>query len=617
VNSIIALDDLLADLPFSVYGRHGLRKDLTSFFRKLTTSVFIKDNSKLKLLSYSFAGLKDPKTWKTDTFGHDFFFYSANEQFSLPFLNAYYGLRKIKTGSHVENNVALVLSELFIHDLGFRVRYADDIDDWQFGYVWSSNTFSIKIPLSRIIKGNNPKRKFKEAFKQFVRVATPEISTSQQAEKLLIRKVGNEQWRFEKFKEQDGYKVESDPLFTISQDFLKIFDKKSMGALHSEMVAGILIWHKSNPGYLTTAETETVIDKWVGLLFQILFVSLVYDSWIEYFPATCGIQENGYYRNLGAVIVGYGFASNKSFDSTIATYQELTDDERSAFKLISSRINAAVAGEFHYRNNLAHQVEKYRGHLREIALNLANCSNCNDDFLHGNKVNNDDFDLILRQIKDHKDVFGQSLLTWMEKQPLKRFSKSLTFFFSCKSDINQCWEKKYKSHFIDPLKEKFRPCKSGRKVRCIYCRISAFERKESAKLIGYLLNLPLLDELIFRLESRGSTLVTETITFSNGVATLHYRYNCKPGDPFKLKDFRLKLAGNEGGNFSRFLRDNKLAILAMGNIKVLDCDNVEKFDFEQWFIGEDKQYEDELDCFILAVDIYKKDTSQYENTNYR
>lgn len=460
MNPIIALDDLVADLPFSVVGRPNLRQDLRRLFLALTDSIFVKGNDKVTLLSYSFATLKKAETWETDTFAQDFFFYSRNDRFSLAFLNAYYGIRVNFTDAHTSNNVALLLSELFVHDLGFRVRYIDDGDDWQFGYVWALNTFSIKIPVSWLIKGRDPRSKFKQEFGKFIKSAMGVLSNPENISKLLVtNKKESERGTFDKNTPEKGYSATNDQLNELTEKFIEtIFDENKRRGKKEEMVRGILQWHQSNPGYLTSETERSASDdgseevpkirrlakEWVDLLFQISFISLVYDSWVEYFPATCGIQESHnegsdhegttpqkLYRNLGAVIVGYDFNG-----------EGLTDDERSAFKLISSRINVAVAGDFIYKMNRQLQIDALRRHFASVCRELISDTPLDDgsnitEYLHGRQRNPKAHEF-LRTRLDHKDAFGTQLIEWHANQP-DRFSKYLTVLYRPGDGVNHAW----------------------------------------------------------------------------------------------------------------------------------------------------------------------------------
>ncbi|MBE7516107.1 MAG: hypothetical protein HS105_05795 [Chloracidobacterium sp.] len=325
--SLTSLNNLLYELPFSVISRNA-QKDISDFFAKLRDSEFVSGNKKINLISYNIGELHKEEVHKwTVTKGHlrHFFFYSLNERYSLPVLSAYFGLREhlFGKGGNKVDNAAMVLSRLFVRDVGFRLSYDADSDDWEFGYVEPLRAFSIKLPLSRVFNEGIKETHFRNAIGSFVKNIDPDV-------KLPLKKhLHDDDSLFELTGSDDGR------LFDAFKPVGKCFrSRSSLSYLKREIVSGILAWHNSNPGFLNTTETKPTIENWVEIFFQVLLISLVYKSWIEYFPAPCGIlhHENiRLYRNLGGLIVGYKLND------------QLSQEERAIFRLISSRITAAAA----------------------------------------------------------------------------------------------------------------------------------------------------------------------------------------------------------------------------------------------------------------------------------
>ena len=119
----------------------------------------------------------------------------------------------------------------------------------------------------------------------------------------------------------------------------------------------IFFWHKTNPGYFTDVDTKEHIENWVELFFQIVFISLVYESWVEYFPSICGVRKANNeieFRNLGGLILGYKISD------------EISAEERSLFRILSARISAVVAGQWTYENTEALILEGRRKEFKKL-----------------------------------------------------------------------------------------------------------------------------------------------------------------------------------------------------------------------------------------------------------
>jgi len=342
--SITSLNNLLFDLPFSVINRDA-EKDISTFFSKLRDSEFVSGNKKINLISCSIANLDQNKSasWTAVSRSDKFYFYSLNERFSILILSAYFEFRQMLFGvtkpkteigngptisdANADTNMAIILSKLLIGDTSFRLRYDSNATDWQFGYIAPIRAFSIKLPLLRILKRGITEVDFRNALGTFVK----SVNT---IEDLPLIRHSSEVGDYDSVFQLTGKK---------NRAFIKAFscvrkcfrDRRALTRLKDEIVQGILGWHQSNPGFLINSsskdKTRSIVESWVESFFPVLLISLVYKSWVEYFPVPCCVWTDGTYRNLGGLIVGYKLND------------QISHEERAIFRLISSRITAAAS----------------------------------------------------------------------------------------------------------------------------------------------------------------------------------------------------------------------------------------------------------------------------------
>lgn len=368
MDTFYSLNKLLSTLPFSILGYYEHEKELDDFFERLCESDFISKKNNIELVSYSYARLDKLNEWGTESLSPKLFFHALDEKYSLLALNVYYSIRNklfdrkeedVNDNPHLSNNVAIVLSRLLLKDVGFRLSYTFD-KDWHFSFLEQNQIFSIKIPLERLIKlskktsvsSDKLMGLFREALGKFLSDTVVKLNSEPYLEKLLIQKAKSRHSSYEK-------KSISTSLIDNEFDkFIKVFkSKRELEILRDEFVEAIYFWHTTNPGYLTISDTKEHIKNWVELFFQIVFISLVYNSWVEYFPSVCGLDEskqNREYRNLGGLILGYKIDENKS----------LTQEERSIFRIISSRISSTVAGQWMFDNNRQLKRERNKARLK-------------------------------------------------------------------------------------------------------------------------------------------------------------------------------------------------------------------------------------------------------------
>lgn len=401
MENFYSLQKLLSKLPFSIQGYFEHEKELDNFFIQLCSSDFISQRNNIELVSYSYAKLTNLNSWETDSYSTGFFFHSLNEKYSLLALNIYYTLRnelfqRTKTDydnhKHLSNNVAIVLSRLFLKDVGFRLCYTME-DNWHFSFYEQNNLFSIKLPLSRIIKitskeKSSEQEKFRTALSKFLADAIAAIDTEEKVKKLIIQKKEKSNSTYFKFDSDDT------PIKTAFNEFRKVFKtKKDLDILKNEFVEAIYFWHRANPGYLTTTDTRKHIENWVELFFQIVFISLVYDAWVEYFPSICGIQNDDKYRNLGGLILGYKID------------QSIKQEERSLFRIISERISSTIAAQWMHEHNEATVLEKKRKEFKALFDKYGKVlDHGNKDRSHSNAdVDNDVLTQWKQQAEDNLD----------------------------------------------------------------------------------------------------------------------------------------------------------------------------------------------------------------------
>jgi len=348
MDNFYALHKLLSKLPFSIKGYDNYEKEIDHFFDELCDSDFVTKKNNLELVSYSYAKIKHLDTWDTESFSNSLFFHALNNKYSLLVLNVYYSLRKklfTNDDAHMSNNVAIVLSRLFLKDTGFRLRYTKG-KDWKFSYLEQKNIFSIKMPLSKLVStedGEKPYTYFKTALNDFISQSIKELNQNDNIDSLIITRKKDSKSTYQK------NSAGSSAIEQIINDFIDKVFIENLDNFKENMKEAILFWHKSNPGFFNPYELEQNLNNWVVLFFQVVFVSLVYDSWVEYFPSVCGISANGKekeLRNLGGLILAYKIGKNVS------------KEDRSVFRVISSRISATVAGE----------------HVKDINQNLRNQS---------------------------------------------------------------------------------------------------------------------------------------------------------------------------------------------------------------------------------------------------
>jgi hypothetical protein len=405
--SFHAIDKLLSTLPFSILGYKQHETALDQFFSRLCDSELVNTRHNIEIVSYSYASLVEGDErlacWDTKNFSNSFFFHALNEKYSLILLNAYYDLRNNLFGhtdhcfdqpakKHLTNNVAISLSRLLIRDVGFRLRFSSK-DDWHFSYLEQNNVFSIVLPLTRIInRTEGDERTHPEIFQGAVRELLSSSTASMKDIRLAQLPVQRVETTRSKYIKKD---ILSSPIKNNLDSFRKVFRQRELlEELRNELIEAILFWHRSNQGYFYADDGPEHLRKnilnWVELFFQIVFVSFVYDAWIEYFPSVCGVQESGrrsYYRNLGGLIIGYRIS------------EPITQEERGVFRTVSARVSSVVSAKW-MNDSFQHlRRERNREQLVRALESLTFLGNEYEEITHGKKpvVDDDDFDRLFRE----------------------------------------------------------------------------------------------------------------------------------------------------------------------------------------------------------------------------
>lgn len=576
MDSFYALNKLLSRLPFSILGYYQHEKEIDSFFEQLCESDFIAKKSNIELVSYSYAKLKNLNDWKTESLSSKFFFHALNEKYSLLILNVYYSFRdnlfnktenEIKNNPFHSNNVAIVLSRLFLKDVGFRLSYTTDTN-WHFSLLEQNNVFSIKIPLSRILNKPNESplsdvEYFKSALSDFLSTAIG-ASNTDNLNNLLVRKVSDSKSSYEL-----GDDKKQSPISQYIESLRNAFKPKNeIEILRNEIVQAIHFWHITNPGYLTKENTLKHIENWVELFFQITFISAIYDAWIEYFPSVCGLDESKgtrQFRNLGGLILGY------------KTDASITQEERSIFRIISARISSTVAGQWLFEHNIKSQIDLNRVRFREFCEILNDTviqekkkfNREHEKYLHGNEENEEAYQITKTLLVDYKEAVGNEFEKWVDSQS-NRFSKYLTVI--CSPDkqksnaINGVWANG-ENHFFESCKD----------AKCLYCQLLLSLDKHST--LDYFVNMPLLNNLIIEFEKYPNTHRL-SIKIKNGNC-ISFKYS----HSLNLNDFLTKLKTTTTRSFTGIINESYYSILAMSDFSI--SHNQEKvFVLEDWLINK-------------------------------
>lgn len=524
MDTFYSLNKLLSTLPFSILGYYEHDKELDDFFERLCDSDFISKKNNIELVSYSYAKLENLNEWGTKSLSQKFFFHALNEKYSLLALNIYYSIRNklfdrkqkdIDESPHLSNNVAIVLSRLFLKDVGFRLKYTEE-RNWHFSFLEQNQIFSIQVPLCRIIqipadaaKETKEMDVFRSALGKFLATSVSVLNSKDELQKLLIQK--NEK-RNSSYEKKD---VIDTPIDTQFQEFLKIFKPKDeLEALRNEFVEAIHFWHITNPDYLTTTDTKKHLENWAELFFQIVFISLVYNSWIEYFPSVCGLDEskrNREYRNLGGLILGYKLDDNIT----------LTQEERSIFRIVSSRISSIVAGQWMFDNNKELRRERNRRRLKNA---FEEFEKLDADILHGKKQVDASFKVaIANYFKKHEKILTKEF-EYSYNSLLKNNDNYCSKYclFQLKDDSTACGE--CRVNIKNPLFSK------KRKKQCC----------NENNLVSEHFNVPLIKGLMESLiihKSNDKATIKKEFSQQEFSVTITY----KNGDVFNISEFIIKL----------------------------------------------------------------------------
>lgn len=541
MDSFYALNKLLSRLPFSILGYYQHEKEIDNFFEQLCESEFISQKSNIELVSYSYAKLKNLNDWETESLSSNFFFHALNEKYSLLILNVYYTFRnRLLKKSKKEianspyspfhsNNVAIVLSRLFLKDVGFRLSYTTD-SNWHFSLLEQNNVFSIKIPLSRIL--NNPENSalsdldfFRASLSKFLSDAI-NVSNTEDLKNLLVRKVSGS---------KSSYELGNDeiisPITTYIDGLRETFKPKNeIEILRDEIVQAIHFWHKTNPGYFTKEKTKEHIENWTELFFQITFISLVYDAWIEYFPSVCGLdesQEARQFRNLGGLILGY------------KTDASITQEERSIFRIISARISSTVAGQWMFDNNKELRRERNKKLLNEAFEGFEKLET--NTILHGENPVDDAFK---QSFEDYYKRYGNILTA--------EFKNS--FYSLLKNNNNYC-----SKYCLFELKDDSTACGSCK----VTIKNPLFSNKKNKKccngndLHSKHFNIPLIKALMESLITHKDSNKKGSLKKEFSEKEISITITYKNGDTFNISEFitKLKDKGHKGSFIGNFFCD--------------------------------------------------------------
>lgn len=318
---------ILSSLPFSINGHADLEEEINKLLSKvINTDPFSKDN-KVNFISYSYGKLSSIDRWIVKAFSDKIFFYSHKEIFNEIILSAYlYFIKKINPSQSTTFLTANILSDLFIEDISFKIGY---IDSGHYGFYYDrmNKGFVIEIPFSDIFIDDQ------ESVNMFIREFISQAISIHSFE-LLVKGHGK----------KSGF-YEINPLASIG---IKDFENKEAGKQYHKLFnsifayekSGILenlivkvqYFHKKNPGFFINDNIEYRISRWVNTFVPLIFISFVYNCWIEYFPASCAVFKlDNAKRNLGGFIVGYQRG------------EDLSRDNRVKVKLLSDRITYNIA----------------------------------------------------------------------------------------------------------------------------------------------------------------------------------------------------------------------------------------------------------------------------------
>ncbi len=368
---------LLRKLPFSIRGYTNIKREVDNFFHVLCEEELSRvypHHDKLFFISYSYAYLSNPKDWETEPFSDDFFFHPMKDSHSLLLLNLYHYLGQAlfqgsseSTEESKENKtaakVSIKLSELLVRDISLRIGCTDETE-WRITYHSDSSALSIEIPVLKLIKNgasspgthttdvgtdaSTERKKFRDELKKLFQAAIKKLDKRNTYDDLDIVKrenmsvYGRRSYNTET-KNSDSPK--ESPIRDLLDQFRRSFirDEEELKKLKDELLLYLLHFHRINPGIFRDSDDdnenniETNLKSSLEILFPVMFISIAYDCWVEYFPSVCGVIERGnnrrQYRNLGALIIAYPYQ------------EELSIEERAFFRLISDRISSVIAAQ--------------------------------------------------------------------------------------------------------------------------------------------------------------------------------------------------------------------------------------------------------------------------------
>lgn len=350
-------ENILSKLPISIIGYNNVSDKINAFFSKLIEIHDFKYDEKITFFSYSLAKLKNVHRWDIDALSQNFFFHSfprnginADPQFSMSF----YTYLKSKNSKGAAHNTINSISKLFTQNINFRVLCNDETTNFSF----ENNTLSFIINKTAITY---------PGFLAFASILKESLSN---AEENSLHYVFRQNENIFKPNENVSKSIEEIYL----EFYSKAFNKNQIINLNKDLICWLKKLVKNQPNlFVSTDKLSDLIEDFVNQVESIAYLSLYYDCCIEYMPAVVAVFEKDENnpkveeRNLGSLIIGYK--------------GDLTNENRSIFKLISERISLVVAGE-----HLKEQIIETENHAIRAAI--SQCMARAESHNHGSHILN-------------------------------------------------------------------------------------------------------------------------------------------------------------------------------------------------------------------------------------
>lgn len=341
-------NEVLTKFNFSISGYNNVEENINEFFNDFVSSSSLSNENHIDFISYAYSKLVDLKDWKLEsTHTKGFFFNTFNERsLELLMVHEYYAFKnyisninsknfselgkklklsnnEIKTAKDVSTSE--LAAKVFRKPIPYRVILSED-ELIEVRFDKHLGVLTIKIPFIKIFNKKNDLSKIKNVlFNEFEKELVSQVidGNVKDLKKILVERKDN---IYTKIREK-GY------CFSTN---LKLLNRSSIIKTIDILTSKLITFNSDTNNKLFFSKSKDIekyfLKAFSKLLISHAFLSFLFDCWVENIPSVIDVDEtNNDQRCLGTFIIGY----NKS--------DELTNTERSLFRITSDRISANLA----------------------------------------------------------------------------------------------------------------------------------------------------------------------------------------------------------------------------------------------------------------------------------